>query len=129
MKMSIMRDVLSSVLAFAASVLVVDVDAFAPLQTNGFVGARRPRTPSAATSFRISAQNQNLQYEECTILEGTSPKAIKLRKQVQELWNNPESTSPIILWGPRGSGKGELAEEIVYRLPSWQTQQVHRLSC
>ncbi|KAL9190297.1 hypothetical protein ACHAXT_007508 [Thalassiosira profunda] len=64
----------------------------------------------------------------CSIMVGTSPKAIKLRKQVQAIWNDPDNTAPIILHGPRGSGKGELAEEIASRLPSWQTRNVHRLS-
>eukprot|EP00984_Skeletonema_dohrnii_P030258 scaffold21619_cov72-Skeletonema_dohrnii-CCMP3373.AAC.1 len=62
------------------------------------------------------------------ILEGGSTKAIRLRKQLQEIWNDPANTSPIILSGPKGSGKSELAEEIVYQLPSWQTKIVHRLT-
>ncbi len=62
------------------------------------------------------------------ILEGGSTKAIRLRKQLQEIWNDPNNTLPIILSGPKGSGKSELAEEIVYQLPSWQTQTVHRLT-
>jgi len=61
-------------------------------------------------------------------LEGGSAKAIRLRKQLQEIWNDPTNTSPIILSGEKGSGKSDLAEEIVYRLPSWQTQVVHRLT-
>ena len=64
-----------------------------------------------------------------SVLEGTSPKAIKLRKQVQAVINDPSNTSPIILHGPSGAGsKTEIAEEIISRLPSWQTQKVHRLS-
>ena len=64
-----------------------------------------------------------------SVLEGTSPKAIKLRKQVQAVLNDPSNTSPIILHGPSGAGsKTEIAEEIISRLPSSQTQQVHRLS-
>lgn len=62
------------------------------------------------------------------IMEGGSAKAIRLRKQLQEIWNDPTNTSPIILSGEKGSGKSDLAEEIVYRLPSWQTQVVHRLT-
>ena len=43
--------------------------------------------------------------------------------------NDPSNTSPIILHGPSGAGsKTEIAEEIISRLPSWQTQKVHRLS-
>ena len=61
-------------------------------------------------------------------MEGGSAKAIRLRKQLQEIWNDPTNTSPIILSGEKGSGKSDLAEEIVYRLPSWQTQVVHRLT-
>ncbi len=68
------------------------------------------------------------EHEECAIMEGSSPKVIKLRKQLQAVWNDSTNTFPIILHGPRGSGKGELADEIVYRLPPWQTRNVHRLS-
>ena len=63
-----------------------------------------------------------------SITEGNSAKAIKLRKQVQAIRNEPANASPIILCGPKGSGKTELAEEIVSSLPSWQRQTVHRLS-
>ncbi|KAL7535220.1 hypothetical protein ACHAXR_006353 [Thalassiosira sp. AJA248-18] len=63
-----------------------------------------------------------------SIMEGGSAKAVRLRKQLQEIWNDPNNTSPIILSGPKGSGKSELAEEIVNQLPSWQTQAVHRLT-
>ncbi|KAL3763255.1 hypothetical protein ACHAWU_008958 [Discostella pseudostelligera] len=68
------------------------------------------------------------EHEGCAIMEGTSPKALKLRKQIQAVWNDSMNTCPIILHGPRGSGKGELADEIVYHLPQWQTRNVHRLS-
>jgi hypothetical protein len=68
------------------------------------------------------------EHEGCAIMEGTSPKALKLRKQIQAVWNDSMNTSPVILHGPRGSGKGELADEIVYHLPQWQTRNVHRLS-
>ena len=45
------------------------------------------------------------------ILEGTSPKAIRLRKQVQTIINDLGNTSPIILYGPSGSGsKTSIAE-------------------
>ena len=67
----------------------------------------------------------SIAVNECAILEGTSPKVVKLRKQLQAVWKDPLNTSPIILHGPRGSGKGELADEIAYHLPSWQTQNVH----
>ena len=77
---------------------------------------------------QASRLKSSLEYDDCAIMEGTSPKAIKLRQQLQSIWNDPGSDSPIILCGPKGSGKGELAEEIVSRLPSWQTQKVHRLS-
>ena len=65
----------------------------------------------------------------CSIMTGTSPKAIRLRKLVQAIWNDPASRAPVILHGPRGAGKGELAEEIAARLPSGQTRAgVHRLA-
>ena len=98
-----------------------------------------PHRHSCPTSFfyRISSDSKDLftthdedicEREECAILEGTSPKVVKLRKQLQAAWKDPLTTAPIILHGPRGSGKGELADEIVYHLPSWQTQNVHSLS-
>ena len=66
-------------------------------------------------------------HEQTAIMAGTSPKAIELRQQIQAIWDDPKNTSPIILYGPRGSGKRELANEIVCHLPSWQTQHVHHL--
>jgi hypothetical protein len=67
-------------------------------------------------------------HEQTAIMEGASPRAIKLRQQIQAIWNDQMNTAPIVLHGPRGSGKRELADEVVYHLPSWQTQHVHRLS-
>jgi len=64
-----------------------------------------------------------------SILEGTSPKAIKVRQQVQSVLNNPNNSYPVILHGPSGEGsKSEIAEDIISRLPSSQTQQVYRIS-
>ena len=110
------------------------VSAFHPLRI-----VLLPHRHSCPTSFfyRISSDSKDLftthdedicEREECAILEGTSPKVVKLRKQLQAAWKDPLTTAPIILYGPRGSGKGELADEIVYHLPSWQTQNVHWLS-
>lgn len=66
--------------------------------------------------------------EPSSITQGSSAKAIKLRKQLQAIWtSNTGSTSPIILSGPKGSGKSELANEIVRNLPSWQTRTIHQL--
>lgn len=69
-------------------------------------------------------------HEPASIMRGSSSKAVKLRKQLQSvIWNNQTSTNaPIILCGPKGSGKSELAEEILYRLPSWQTRSVHQFT-
>lgn len=61
------------------------------------------------------------------ILAGASPKAIKLRKQVQEVCNSPK-TSPVLLVGPQGSGKADIVEEFLNRLPSSQQESVHKLS-
>jgi len=60
-------------------------------------------------------------------LAGTSPKAVKLRKKLQEVWISPK-TSPVLIIGPRGSGKSAVVEELLDRLPSWQKEKVHRLS-
>lgn len=81
-----------------------------------------PKFHSSSIRYRFEVYSAN------AIMEGTSPKAIQLRNQVQAIRNDPGSNAPIILYGPRGSGKGELAEEIVKGLPSWQTQNVHRIS-
>ena len=110
------------------------VSAFHPLRI-----VLLPHRHSCPTSFfyRVSSDSKDLftthdedicEREECAILEGTSPKVVKLRKQLQAAWKDPLTTAPIILYGRRGSGKGELADEIVYHLPSWQTQNVHSLS-
>ena len=69
----------------------------------------------------------NTDTSHAAILSGVSPKAIKLRKQVQEVCNSPK-TSPILLIGPKGAGKGDLVNELLNRLPSYQQQSVHRLS-
>jgi len=61
------------------------------------------------------------------ILAGSSPKAIKLRKKLQEIRSSPK-TSPVLIIGPRGSGKAGVAEEVLNRLPSSQKEKVHRLS-
>lgn len=105
------------------------------------------RRNSIVTAFHVPRSHTNLQptlfrstvdhindetYDNsivASILEGTSPKAIKLRQQVQSVINNPSKTFPVILHGPSGEGsKSEIAEDIISRLPSWQTQQVHRIS-
>jgi GTPase SAR1 family protein len=61
------------------------------------------------------------------ILAGTSPKAIRLRKRLKEVWSSPK-TSPVVIIGPKGSGKSLLVEELLDRLPSSQKQSIHRLS-
>ncbi|KAL3796747.1 hypothetical protein HJC23_010894 [Cyclotella cryptica] len=81
-----------------------------------------PKFHSSNSRYRFDLYAAN------AIMEGTSPKSIQLRNQIQAIRNDPSSNLPIILYGPRGSGKGELAEEIVKGLPSWQTQNVYRLS-
>ena len=73
--------------------------------------------------------SKSSQHDEIAILQGGSAKAIRLRRQLQSVWNDdPANYSPIILSGPRGSGKSELAKEIVRRLPSAQTRTVHHLT-
>jgi 4Fe-4S binding domain len=62
------------------------------------------------------------------VLAGKSPQAIRLRKALQEVWNSAKTSAPIILVGPPGSGKAELVDELLDRLPFWQKQVVHRLS-
>eukprot|EP00985_Skeletonema_marinoi_P032572 scaffold39178_cov220-Skeletonema_marinoi.AAC.9 len=90
-----------------------------------------PKNQLLHAGLRSAAANDSSAFSSdipTPILEGGSTKAIRLRKQLQEIWNDPTNTSPIILTGPKGSGKSELAEEIVYQLPSWQTKIVHRLT-
>lgn len=65
--------------------------------------------------------------QEPIIVAGTSPKAIKLRKQLQEVWTSPK-TSPILIVGPSGSGKATLVEELLSKMPASQKVTVHRLS-
>lgn len=61
------------------------------------------------------------------VTAGNSPKAIKLRKQLQEVWTSPR-TSPILVIGPSGSGKGTIVEELLEGMPASQKVAVHRLS-
>ncbi|KAL3816035.1 hypothetical protein ACHAXA_010340 [Cyclostephanos tholiformis] len=92
---------------------------------------RFQRDVSIDSSFGAGGDGETLPsievHEQTAIMEGTSPRAIKLRQQIQAIKDDPMNTSPIILYGPRGSGKRELAREIACHLPSWQTQHVHRL--
>ena len=53
-----------------------------------------------SSTVNINDETSNDNSIVASILEGTSPKAIKLRQQVQSLLNNPSNTSPIILHGP-----------------------------
>ena len=86
--------------------------------------------PTLLFSSTVNINNDDETYSiVASILEGTSPKAIKLRQQVQSVLNNPNNSYPVILHGPSGEGsKSEIAEDIISRLPSWQTQQVYRIS-
>jgi len=86
-------------------------------------------TPAPKRSIvqRLYYINNPEGHEQAEILEGSSPKVVKLRKELQAVWNS-NKTSPIVLLGPRGSGKASLAQELVYHLPSWQTEQVVQLS-
>ena len=52
-------------------------------------------------SSTVNINNDDETYSiDASILEGTSPKAIKLRQQVQSILNNPGNIAPIILHGP-----------------------------
>jgi 4Fe-4S binding domain len=110
-----------------------------------FRHAPRPRRPALATARTtqlhvgsvipilpesiVSSDRNEPHAHEPVILAGTSPQAIRLRKALQEVWNSPpNNTSPVLLVGPPGSGKAELVDELLDRLPSWQKQVVHRLS-
>jgi len=89
--------------------------------------------PTLLFSSTVNINDDDETYDNsivaASILEGTSPKAIKLRQQVQSILNNPSKTFPVIIHGPSGEGsKTEIAEDIISRLPSWQTQQVYRIS-
>jgi len=61
------------------------------------------------------------------ILAGTSPKVIRLRKQLQEILSSPKK-SPVLIVGPQGSERTDIAEELLNRLPSTQKKTIHRLS-
>ena len=61
------------------------------------------------------------------VTAGDSPKAVKVRKQLQEVWTSPK-TSPVLIIGPNGSGKGTLVQELLERMPESQKVHVHRLS-
>lgn len=100
-----------------------------PALTSSSISSLRPCV-TKDTSRGSSATyytNEPFGHDQSVILEGTSPKVVRLRKDLQAIWNS-NRTSPIILHGPRGSGKESLAEEIVYQLPSSQTENVIRLS-
>ena len=57
--------------------------------------------PTLLFSSTVNINNDDETYSiVASILEGTSPKAIKLRQQVQSILNNPGNIAPIILHGP-----------------------------
>eukprot|EP00977_Amphora_coffeiformis_P016729 scaffold5254_cov165-Amphora_coffeaeformis.AAC.3 len=61
------------------------------------------------------------------VTAGDSPKAVKLRKELQQVWTS-NKTSPVLLVGSHGSGKGTLVNELLARLPDQQKVNIHRLS-
>jgi hypothetical protein len=80
-----------------------------------------------AKSLEENFKSDEETHSQSVILAGTSPKAIKLRKNLQEVWKS-QKTSPILIIGPRGSGKSAVVEEVLDRLPSSQKESIHRLS-
>ena len=121
----------------AAAILIAfisKVDCFqAPSQSIAKLGIHSKAPTIVQLNYVLNGFDDDYNFDtnhvhHASITEGTSTKAIKLRKQVQAIQNEPANTSPIILCGPKGPGKTEIAEEIVSSLPSWQRQTVHRLS-
>jgi len=90
-----------------------------------------PIRMSKPNNWKVKAQATPVLDEsssESVILAGTSPKAIRLRKQLQAIWTKPNVTTPVLIIGPIGSGKLIVAEEVVNRLPANQRETVHRLN-
>ena len=85
----------------------------------------RHGTASATTTAQ---EDSNSQQNKPVIGAGSSPKAIKLRKKLQEVWSNPNNTSPVLITGPKGSGKATLVDELLEKLPQSQKATIHRLS-
>lgn len=82
-----------------------------------FVGATMP----------VNENNEGVKETRAgVILAGNSPKAIKLRKTLQDIWSSPRQ-SPVVVIGPKGSGKSTLVEELIERLPASQRVNIHRL--
>lgn len=67
-----------------------------------------------------------------TILEGKSPQVLRLRKTIAQVITNAinnQQATPIVIMGPKGSGKPSIVEEIVKNLQSSnRTHVVHRLA-
>ena len=134
------KQVIELVATLLAAGFIVSAVSF-QLSPNRRKGLPLPRNRRALLTHESAARNANADSNpddlpptssiqgETSILQGSSAKVIRLRKQLQSIWtDDPANSSPIILSGPRGSGKSELAEEIVRRLPSAQTLTVHRLT-
>ena len=91
----------------------------------------RPSSLLQAVSIDSSnsrSNNNNDQGElHSVILQGKSPKAVRLRQQLQELWSNPNSnaTSSILVMGPKGGGKPSIVDELLEKLPP---TTVHRIA-
>lgn len=90
-------------------------------------------TPTGTTTTATTA----------TILEGKSPQVLRLRKTIEQVIfdanKHPHSDSddsttmskvnaPIVLMGPKGSGKPSIVDELLSKLSSHTTQTVHRLA-
>ncbi|CAB9507626.1 nitrogen assimilation regulatory protein [Seminavis robusta] len=113
--------------AFLALLLLVGrVSAFQslPLQRVPVLSSLTRRRAVSVDSSNSRSHNE--EEPSTSILLGKSPKAVRLRKNLQEIWSDP-SVSPIVIVGPKGSGKPSIVEELLERLPSWQTQTIHRL--
>jgi len=80
-----------------------------------------------AASSSSSGSSSNNNPTQAATLEGSSARVIRLRKQLQSIWEEQNDKCPVLLSGSRGSGKEELADEIVSNLPAWQTVEVHKL--
>lgn len=82
---------------------------------------------STAIKLRDASSSGKNNLPQAATLEGSSARAIRLRKQLQSIWEDQNDKSAVLLSGSKGSGKEDLADEILKNLPAWQKVEVHKL--
>ena len=116
---------LSGVVAFQASRQPLSIRPSPPAKWHQKQAPTPLKASITTDTSMLSEDSEEEHHGSAVILEGKSPKVIRLRKAIQDICEDKESTVPIVLLGPKGSGKPSIVEEILEKLSS---PTVHRLN-